>query len=474
MEQPLNIVKALLLMIPFFFLLIYFHHILFSDNSLSSSYHSGVPLLMIPNQRSLLIERTHSTHHHIITHQRESKLMSSSRTNNGGSSDSSSSPIHQHHYYTAHHPQQHPVISSSSSSSSGIRSVSHPRTSSFRTTVTQIEPETTQQQVVNDFMSLSHLSNPSPRLNKPADLIDKFQQTDYLEQQHLTILPPPLPSTMITDTQQSQDKIKDQYIKHQPKHITHHRQSSTKKIPTSSTNSTTTSTSEVLGSKTITLSTTAISSSKNKPITSTKIDVQNFPTCQPLTVPTTVAHTPASSKPVVTHTYHKTTVTRQHHVHHPNLAKDHHHHNNITFHTESNASSPYYDIHPDVFKHSYTQYPNFTKVLVPTVFEEYEKYGLPPWITNATIREKLGYDVFLYQRTNKSAPNYVRNRGTEGAVYLRYIVDHYDNFPDVAIFTHAFPWDHNPYWWEQIGCIKPTASYMNINFREISRGTDTW
>jgi hypothetical protein len=67
-----------------------------------------------------------------------------------------------------------------------------------------------------------------------------------------------------------------------------------------------------------------------------------------------------------------------------------------------------------------------------------------------------------------------KNRGTEGGVFLRYIVDHYDSFPDVAIFVHADPSAHNPYWLKQIGCIRPNATYMNINFRNIERDTASW
>jgi hypothetical protein len=131
-------------------------------------------------------------------------------------------------------------------------------------------------------------------------------------------------------------------------------------------------------------------------------------------------------------------------------------------------------IDPIIFTHNYKVFPNFTKVLVPSVYLEYEKFGIPQWLTNQTVHEKLGYSVFLYQKNDSSQPLFVRNRGTEGAVFLRYIVDHYDNFPDVAIFVHAFPTDHAPHWLEQIGCINPNASYININFHNLYRTTEAW
>lgn len=131
-------------------------------------------------------------------------------------------------------------------------------------------------------------------------------------------------------------------------------------------------------------------------------------------------------------------------------------------------------VDPIIFTHNYQTFPNFTKVIVPSVYMEYKKFGLPIWITNKTIQEKLAYSVFLYQKLDSTQPNFIRNRGTEGAVYLRYIVDHYDNFPDVAIFTHAVPNDHATHWLEQVGCINPNASYININFRNLYRTTNQW
>jgi hypothetical protein len=60
-------------------------------------------------------------------------------------------------------------------------------------------------------------------------------------------------------------------------------------------------------------------------------------------------------------------------------------------------------------------------------------------------------------------PNYIRNRGTEGAVYLRYIVDHYHDFPDFGIFVHPNPEHHQKNWLEMLNCIRPNATYVNIN-----------
>jgi hypothetical protein len=111
----------------------------------------------------------------------------------------------------------------------------------------------------------------------------------------------------------------------------------------------------------------------------------------------------------------------------------------------------------------------FRKVVVPSVYKEWVK-GRPDWATNVTLQQQYGYSVFQYQKLDPAGPHYLPfNRGTESGVYLRYIVDHYDDFPDVAIFVHAAPEDHQPKWLEHIGCISPTATYYNIN-----NGYDRW
>ncbi len=113
------------------------------------------------------------------------------------------------------------------------------------------------------------------------------------------------------------------------------------------------------------------------------------------------------------------------------------------------------------------------KVIVPAVYKEFEK-GLPSWITNEELKATKGYEVYLYQRLYPEQPNYVRNRGTEGTVYLRFIVDHYDNFPDIAVFVHADPKDHQPHWLELVECIHPNATYSDLNFIYFSRSPSVW
>lgn len=119
---------------------------------------------------------------------------------------------------------------------------------------------------------------------------------------------------------------------------------------------------------------------------------------------------------------------------------------------------------------------SFTKVLVPAVYKEYEKDGaVPEWISDQAYLKANNYSVVLYQKLEPDGANYVhRNRGTEGAIYLRYIVEHYDDFPDVAMFVHAHPHDHQPKFLDYLKCISPNATYMNINGQYILRNTEAW
>lgn len=114
------------------------------------------------------------------------------------------------------------------------------------------------------------------------------------------------------------------------------------------------------------------------------------------------------------------------------------------------------------------------KVIVPAVHNEFEGIGLPDWMVNQTLQKELDYEVFLYQKMHSDQPNYLRNRGTEGGVYLKYIVDHYDNFPDIAMFVHAHPHEHQPYFLDLIHCVSPMATYLSINTDRGCRQTAAW
>ncbi len=115
-----------------------------------------------------------------------------------------------------------------------------------------------------------------------------------------------------------------------------------------------------------------------------------------------------------------------------------------------------------------------TKVVIPAVYKEWEQH-LPLWFESQNTHEQHNFTTFLYQKNNAALPNYIpNNRGTEGAVYLRYIVEHYDKLPDFMIFTHAHPEQHAPDWLAHIGCIRPNATYSSLNSVEFIRSTTFW
>ena len=116
----------------------------------------------------------------------------------------------------------------------------------------------------------------------------------------------------------------------------------------------------------------------------------------------------------------------------------------------------------------------FEKVLVPAVYKEW--YTAPPaWFKEGIIQKKYGFSTFLYQKLNKNKKNYIEtNRGAEGGVFLKYIIDHYDRFPDIAIFVHSYPQQHQKDWIEMMNCIHPKATYMNINFQNMCGSTSEW
>lgn len=119
------------------------------------------------------------------------------------------------------------------------------------------------------------------------------------------------------------------------------------------------------------------------------------------------------------------------------------------------------------------------KVVVPAVYTEWLSKGMPYWVDNRKLHKDYGFEIFLYQKSNASAPNYISsNRGLEAGVYLRYIVDFYNNFPDFAIFLHGFPGHHSPGWLNYVKCLKPSMNYSSINNGKSSytgkRSVRTW
>lgn len=96
-------------------------------------------------------------------------------------------------------------------------------------------------------------------------------------------------------------------------------------------------------------------------------------------------------------------------------------------------------------------------VIVPAVWKEWDR-GLPHW-----AREDASplWSVFAYQRRDPSKPRFAPNFGYEGAIYLRFIVDHYDALPDYSVFIQADMPDGGD-WLYWISCLNSSTQFMAL------------
>ena len=96
-----------------------------------------------------------------------------------------------------------------------------------------------------------------------------------------------------------------------------------------------------------------------------------------------------------------------------------------------------------------------------------------PWLVNST---RLTY--VIYQRTNPSKANFVPNVGFEAGVYLRFILDNYDDLPAHSVYIQDQPEMHNRAWLEWTRCLLPGTPYAPLvptrlltrDFREVKDG----
>ena len=85
-------------------------------------------------------------------------------------------------------------------------------------------------------------------------------------------------------------------------------------------------------------------------------------------------------------------------------------------------------------------------VVVPAVFDEWDypkdsaegdATNVPEWAMPSKKRGDAYSMGPLYQRRDPAAPNYVPNNAYETGVYLRFVLDNYDDLPDVTAFVQA-------------------------------------
>jgi hypothetical protein len=66
------------------------------------------------------------------------------------------------------------------------------------------------------------------------------------------------------------------------------------------------------------------------------------------------------------------------------------------------------------------------------------------------------------------------NRGCENGVYYHYIVENYAALPDVMVFTHAHPEEHNTNWLDMVRCANANVSYFSLNLRQGYKCRQSW
>lgn len=74
-----------------------------------------------------------------------------------------------------------------------------------------------------------------------------------------------------------------------------------------------------------------------------------------------------------------------------------------------------------------------------------------------------------YQRQNASLPNYSPNYGFEAGVIVQFVVEHFDNLPDITIFMQDRPEQHNPHWLAWTECLRPNVTYAPMTNARMSR-----
>lgn len=111
-------------------------------------------------------------------------------------------------------------------------------------------------------------------------------------------------------------------------------------------------------------------------------------------------------------------------------------------------------------------------VVVPAVYKEWFQ-GIPSWVWRA-IRRNVTF--FLYQRLDSKAAHFVPlHGGYEDGVYLTFLVDFFEDLPEIVVFTHP----HGPLLLNQGGgfdCFLPSFSgHLNVaGLQWVERGVDVW
>jgi hypothetical protein len=109
---------------------------------------------------------------------------------------------------------------------------------------------------------------------------------------------------------------------------------------------------------------------------------------------------------------------------------------------------------------------NKSTVLVVSAFDEWDS-GVPHYASNDPA---LPWETFLYQRRDPVQPRFVPNFGYEASVYLAFVVEHYDDLPNISVFIQADVPPDGP-WSSWTRCVKPDTSFAQLPVVDDRPGT---
>ena len=108
----------------------------------------------------------------------------------------------------------------------------------------------------------------------------------------------------------------------------------------------------------------------------------------------------------------------------------------------------------DIMLPSKIVWPSGTPVLVPGVGGDEFDNLLPKWL--------LRWPVWLYQRKDENAPLFCPRFGNEGGLFLKFIVDFYDNLPERVAFIQGRPEIFNHGWEDMLRCLRPEVNFTTL------------
>lgn len=85
---------------------------------------------------------------------------------------------------------------------------------------------------------------------------------------------------------------------------------------------------------------------------------------------------------------------------------------------------------------------------------------------NVDFVYKLNGNIMIYDKGNQNNLNVPVNKGNESSVYLKYIIDHYNNLSDFTFFMHdeEYAWHHSGSIIDKIDeAIASNELYYNVN-----------